>query len=99
MENFLAGYHFYFFFIFGFFPLFKNIKKKSSKIFNNSFNYIFTLEYFDIFNFNTKFVLRISGLPRLNLFRKILWKISLKNPLSYLSLKRNISIFKKFKTL
>ena len=27
------------------------------------------------FNFKTKFILRISGLPRLNFFRKILWKI------------------------
>ena len=26
------------------------------------------------FNFKTKFILRISGLPRLNFFRKILWK-------------------------
>ena len=28
------------------------------------------------FNFNTNFILRISGLPKLNLFRKILWKIT-----------------------
>ncbi len=28
------------------------------------------------FNFNTNFILRISGLPKLNLFRKILWKVS-----------------------
>ena len=27
------------------------------------------------FNFETKFILRISGLPRLNFFRKFLWKI------------------------
>ena len=26
------------------------------------------------FNFETKFILRISGLPRLNFFRKLLWK-------------------------
>jgi len=30
------------------------------------------------FKFKTKFVLRISGLPKLNIFRKILWKITLK---------------------
>ena len=28
--------------------------------------------------FQTKFVLRISGLPRLNIIRKFLWKIALK---------------------
>ena len=31
-----------------------------------------TLLFF--FNFETKFILRISGLPRLNFFRKLLWK-------------------------
>ena len=30
------------------------------------------------FNFKTKFILRISGLPRINFFRKLLWKIALK---------------------
>ena len=30
------------------------------------------------FKFKTKFILRISGLPKLNFFRKILWKITLK---------------------
>ena len=31
-----------------------------------------------IFKFNTKFILRISGLPRMNFLRKILWKIAFK---------------------
>ena len=31
------------------------------------------------FKFRTKFILRISGLPKLNIFRKTLWKIALKN--------------------
>jgi|TARA_B110000259_G_scaffold188488_1_gene248133 glycosyltransferase involved in cell wall biosynthesis len=31
---------------------------------------------FLIFNFKTKLILRISGLPKLTLFRKLLWKIS-----------------------
>ena len=31
-----------------------------------------------IFNFHTKFILRISGKPRLNILRKFLWKLSLK---------------------
>jgi len=32
-----------------------------------------------IFNFHTKFILRISGKPRLNFLRKFFWKLSLKN--------------------
>ena len=31
-----------------------------------------------LFNFKTKFILRISGLPKMNLFRKLLWKIAFK---------------------
>ena len=34
------------------------------------------LNYF--FNFKSKIVLRISGLPRLNIFRKLFWKITIK---------------------
>lgn len=30
-----------------------------------------------IYNFNTKFILRISGLPKLNFFRKLFWKIAI----------------------
>ena len=31
-----------------------------------------------LFNFKTKFILRISGFPKLNFFRKFLWKMTLK---------------------
>ena len=34
------------------------------------------LNYF--FNFKSKIILRISGLPRLNIFRKLFWKIAIK---------------------
>ena len=34
---------------------------------------------FTIFNFNTKLILRISGLPKMNFIRKIFWKLALKN--------------------
>jgi len=34
------------------------------------------LNYF--FNFKSKIILRISGLPRLNIFRKLFWKITIK---------------------
>ena len=33
----------------------------------------------NLFTFKTKFILRISGFPKLNLFRKFLWKKSSKN--------------------
>ena len=33
---------------------------------------------FNFFNFQTKFILRISGYPRLNFFRKSLWKFFFK---------------------
>ena len=32
-----------------------------------------------LFNFRTKFVLRISGFPKLNIIRYLLWKLALKN--------------------
>jgi len=31
-----------------------------------------------IYNFKTKFILRISGLPKLNFFRRLFWKIAIK---------------------
>lgn len=34
---------------------------------------------FSIFNFKTKLILRISGLPKMNYLRKIFWKFALKN--------------------
>ena len=69
---------FLFFFIFGFFPLFKILKKNPPKYLIIHLITSLPLSLLILFNFNTKFVLRISGLPRLNLFRKIFWKISLK---------------------
>ena len=34
------------------------------------------LLYLILFNFKCKFILRISGFPKLNIFRKVLWKLS-----------------------
>ncbi len=69
---------FLFFFIFGFFPLFKILKINPPKYLIIHLITSLPLSMLIFFSFKTKFVLRISGLPRLNLFRKILWKISLK---------------------
>ena len=69
---------FLFFFIFGFFPLFKILKINPPKYLIIHLITSLPLSMLIFFSFKTKFVLRISGLPRRNLFRKILWKISLK---------------------
>ena len=69
---------FIFFFIFGFYPLLKILKRNPPKYLIIHLITSLPLSILIFSNFNTKFVLRISGLPRLNLFRKILWKISLK---------------------
>ena len=37
-----------------------------------------------IYNFDTKFILRVSGLPKLNFFRKLLWKIAI-NKVQYVT--------------
>ena len=62
-------------FIFNIIPLFNLLKKERPEylIVHLLTSIPLTLLFF--FNFKTKFVLRISGLPRLNIFRKILWKI------------------------
>ena len=66
-------------FILSFFPL-KNLIKKEEPDFLivqliTSLPMILLL----FFKFRTKFILRISGLPKLNIFRKTLWQIALKN--------------------
>ena len=76
MVKFLAEYHLFFYF--WIFPLIKLLK-------TNKPNYLIIhlitslpLILLILFNFETKFILRISGLPKLNIFRKFLWKIALK---------------------
>ncbi len=65
-------------FIISLFPLMKLLKSKPPNFFiiHLISPLPLILNYF--FNFDTKMVLRISGLPKLNLIRKILWKITLK---------------------
>jgi len=67
---------FLFIFITSFFPL-KNLLKKTKPDFLvihlvSSLPLILLI----LFNFRTKFVLRISGYPRLTLIRKLIWKIA-----------------------
>jgi len=62
-----------------FFPLLKFLKKNADNYF--IIHLITSLPIFltKIFNIKTKIILRISGLPKMNLLRKSLWKLSNKN--------------------
>lgn len=61
--------------IFSFKSLFSVIKKdRPDYIIIHLLTFIPLILLF-LFNFQTKFILRISGYPKLNLFRKILWKL------------------------
>ncbi len=66
-------------FFFSLIPLIKLLKQKNSKFIIVHLVTSLPLFVFSIFNFKTKLILRISGLPKLNLFRKFLWKLSEKN--------------------
>ena len=61
-----------------FFPLISIIKKKTPDFLIIHLLTSLPLTLLILFNFNSKFILRISGLPRLNFFRKYLWKLAFK---------------------
>lgn len=66
------------FFLLGFLPLLRILKKNPPEYIIVHLITSLPLILLSLFNFKTKFILRISGLPRLNIFRKLLWKIALK---------------------
>ena len=65
-------------FFFNFFPLKKLIKKDKPDFFFIQLISSLPLILIILFNFNTKFILRISGYPQLSFFRKIIWKLASK---------------------
>jgi glycosyltransferase involved in cell wall biosynthesis len=65
-------------FFFSFFPLKKLIKKDKPDFFFIQLISSLPLILIILFNFNTKFILRISGYPQLSFFRKIIWKLAAK---------------------
>ena len=67
--------YFIFIFIFNFFPLLKLLKVKKPNFLIVHLLTSLPLTLLLFFQFKTKFILRISGLPRLNFIRKILWKL------------------------
>jgi glycosyltransferase involved in cell wall biosynthesis len=67
----------YIFFI-SFFPLIKLIKNQKPDFFIIQLITSLPLFLNRIFNFKTKMILRISGIPKLNIIRKFYWKFTLK---------------------
>ena len=62
----------------GFMPLLKTLKKNKPDYIIIHLITSLPLILLLFFNFETKFILRISGYPRMNFFRKLLWKLTLK---------------------
>lgn len=62
-------------FIKNFFPLLNLLKSKKPEYLIVHLLTSLPLFLLLFFNFKTKFILRISGLPKLNFFRRILWKL------------------------
>jgi glycosyltransferase involved in cell wall biosynthesis len=67
--------YFIFIFIFNFFPLLKLLKVKKPNFLIVHLLTSLPLTLLLFFQFKTKFILRISGLPRLNFIRKMLWRL------------------------
>ncbi len=61
-------------FLFSFFPLINLLKKKSPQFLIIHLITSLPLFLLILFKFNTKFILRISGLPKLNILRRTYWK-------------------------
>ena len=71
----LSRLSFFTIFVFSFFSLKKLINKKKPDFLIVHLITSLPLLLLLIFNFETKFILRISGFPRINFFRRILWKM------------------------
>ena len=63
-------------FLLGIYPLIKYLKKNKPNYFLVHLISSLPLTLLIFFNFKTKFILRVSGLPKLNLVRKFIWKLS-----------------------
>ena len=65
--------------LFSFFPLYNLLKKDKPEFFIMHLLTSLPIILNNLFNFQTKFILRISGFPKLNILRKFLWSNSSKN--------------------
>jgi len=66
-------------FLFSFFPLFNLMKKEKPDFLIAHLISALPLTIFSLFDFKTKLILHVAGHPKLNFFRKMVWKISSKN--------------------
>ena len=64
-----------FIFFISFFPLLNILKKEKPDYLNAYLITSLPMVLFTLFNFKTKLILSIAGHPKINFFRKILWKI------------------------
>ena len=74
-----SRFSFIIFFILGFFPLRKIIKQNNPEFLVIHLITSLPLFLFSFKNFQSKLILRISGLPKMTFFRKLLWKLAVKN--------------------
>ncbi len=65
-------------FLMSIFPLLKVLKKEKPDYLIIHLITSLPLIFLIFFNFKTKFILRISGLPKMNFLRKLLWKLAFK---------------------
>jgi glycosyltransferase involved in cell wall biosynthesis len=80
-------------FLFSFIPLLKLIKKQSPDFFITHLISSLPLVIFSFFSLKTKLILHIAGHPKLNFFRKILWKVSAKNIFKVICPSEELKIF------
>ncbi len=78
LGKFNSRFSFIVMFFLGFFPLKKVLKFDRPDYIIIHLITSLPLVLLIFFNFKTKFILRISGYPRMNFFRKLLWKIAFK---------------------
>ena len=74
-----SRFSYFLIFLISLFPLFNLLRKEKPEYLMCHLISSLPIFLFNIFNFKTKLILRISGLPKLNFIRKIYWKISSKN--------------------
>ena len=74
----LSRFSFILIFVLSFYPLKKLIQKEKPNFLIIHLITSLPLFLLLLFNFETKFILRISGLPKLGFFRKFLWSLALK---------------------
>ena len=72
---FKSRFSFLIIFIFSFFPLYNLLKRNKPDFFIIHLLSSLPLIVLLLFSFKTKFILRISGFPKLTILRKLLWKI------------------------